>query len=91
MKKTFLGFALEQWSCVPAVESTDLTGQTVVVVGANTGIGFEAAAHFARMHPAKLILACRSESRGRAAVSGKFFSRPTFLASLSSALMSSRN
>ena len=90
MKKTFLGFALEQWSWVPAVESTDLTGKTVVIVGANTGIGFEAAAHFARMRPAKLILACRSESRGRAAVSGKL-SSPTFLASLASALMSSRN
>ena len=90
MKKTFLGFALEQWSWVPAVESTDPTGKTVVIIGANT-IGFEAAAHFARMRPAKLILACRSESRGRAAVSGKFFSSPTFLVSLASALMSSRN
>ncbi|KAF8549693.1 NAD(P)-binding protein [Imleria badia] len=69
MKKTFLGFVLDQWSTVPAVESVDLSGKTVVVVGANTGIGLEAAKHFARMCPTKLILGCRSESRGQSAVS----------------------
>ncbi|KAF8439710.1 hypothetical protein L210DRAFT_3504182 [Boletus edulis BED1] len=37
----------------------------VVVVGANTGIGFEAAKHFARMK----LVARRSESKGKAAVS----------------------
>lgn len=71
MKKTFLRFVVEQWSTVPPVESADLTGKTVVVVGANTGIGFEAATHFSRMNPAKLILACRSESKGVSAVSGE--------------------
>jgi cation diffusion facilitator CzcD-associated flavoprotein CzcO len=70
MKKTFLGFVVDQWSTLPPVESVDLSGKTVVVVGANAGIGFEAVAHFARMGPAKLILACRSESRGKVAVSG---------------------
>ncbi|KAF8126301.1 hypothetical protein EV363DRAFT_1298688 [Boletus edulis] len=37
----------------------------VVVVGANTGIGFEAAKHFARVK----LVARRSESKGKAAVS----------------------
>jgi len=69
MKKTFIGFVVDQWSTLPPVESVDLSGKTVVVVGANAGIGFEATAHFARMSPAKLILACRSESRGKVAVS----------------------
>ena len=72
MKKTLLSFVVDQWSTVPAVENVDLTGKTVVIVGANAGIGFEAAKHVARMNPAKLILACRSESKGVAAVSGEF-------------------
>ncbi|KAJ7740465.1 hypothetical protein DFH07DRAFT_926586 [Mycena maculata] len=51
----------------PVVEA-DLTGKTVVVLGANTGLGFEATKHFARMNPGRLILACRSEQKGRAAI-----------------------
>jgi len=68
MKKTILNFVVDQWSTLPPVESVDLSGKTVVVVGANVGIGFEAATHFARMSPAKLIVACRSESKGKVAV-----------------------
>ncbi|KAK7048238.1 hypothetical protein R3P38DRAFT_3307133 [Favolaschia claudopus] len=52
----------------PPVEKVDLTGKTVLVVGANAGLGFEATKHFATMHPGRLILACRSESRGQAAL-----------------------
>ena len=72
MKKTFLSFVADQWSTLPPVESVDLSGKTVVVVGANVGIGFEAATHFARMSPAKLIVACRNDDKGKAAVSGTF-------------------
>ncbi|KAF7360243.1 hypothetical protein MVEN_00753100 [Mycena venus] len=50
------------------VVKTDLTGKTVIVLGANTGLGFEATKHFAKMKPERLILACRSQSRGQAAV-----------------------
>ncbi|KAG6808152.1 hypothetical protein H0H93_000509 [Arthromyces matolae] len=39
-----------------------------MVIGANTGIGFEATKHFARMKPARLILACRSKEKGEAAI-----------------------
>jgi len=46
----------------------DLTGKTVVVVGANVGLGFEAAKHFASMNPKRLVLACRSQEKGQAAV-----------------------
>ena len=55
----------------PALYS-DLTGKTVMVVGANTGIGFETAKHFAQMNPKRLILACRSEKKGLDAISGAF-------------------
>ncbi|KAK6996838.1 hypothetical protein R3P38DRAFT_3067999 [Favolaschia claudopus] len=52
----------------PPVVEANLTGKTVVVLGASTGIGFESCKHFAGMNAGKIILACRSESRGRAAV-----------------------
>ncbi|RXW19382.1 hypothetical protein EST38_g6481 [Candolleomyces aberdarensis] len=70
MKKSMLSFFRDQlFDKVPPVATADLSGQTVVVIGANTGLGFEAAKHFARMNPAKLVLACRNEEKGNAAVS----------------------
>ncbi|KAJ8692272.1 hypothetical protein PTI98_009600 [Pleurotus ostreatus] len=63
-----LDFIKSQWTPVPPAPKADLHGQTVVVVGANTGIGFEAATHFARMGPGRLILACRSLERGSVAL-----------------------
>lgn len=65
---TFLDFIRDQWTKVPPVVTADLEGKTVVVTGANTGLGFEASKHFARMNPGKLILACRSQQRGEAAL-----------------------
>ena len=70
MKPTFLDFVYGQWAPAPPVVTEDLAGKTVVVTGANTGLGFETAKHFARMNPAKLILACRSQQRGEAALAG---------------------
>ena len=74
MKRSILSFIYDQWSTVPPVETTDLSGKTVAVVGANTGLGFEAAKHFARMSPGKLIIACRNENKGKTAISGTFWS-----------------
>ena len=70
-KKTQMTIVKDQFVKIPPVATADLTGQTVVVVGANTGLGFEAAKHFSRMSPEKLILACRNEERGNAALSSK--------------------
>ena len=69
-KHTFLGFVPGQWAPIPTVLTANLTGKTVVVTGANTGLGFEAAKHFARMNPVTLILACRSQQRGEVALAG---------------------
>lgn len=51
------------------VVSADLTGKTIIVTGANSGLGLEACRHFAKMNPKKLILACRSLEKARAAIS----------------------
>ncbi len=41
-----------------------LTGRTVLVTGANAGLGLETAVHLTRLQPAKVIMACRSLDRG---------------------------
>ncbi|KAF7309208.1 hypothetical protein MKEN_01123500 [Mycena kentingensis (nom. inval.)] len=67
MKYTYFDWIRAQLRKQPAVVGADLAGKTVLVLGANAGIGFEATMHFARMQPARLIMACRNEARGSAA------------------------
>lgn len=69
--KTFQDMCREQREPIPAVIKTDLSGKTVVITGANVGLGFEAAKHFASMNPARLILACRSKEKGEKAMKGR--------------------
>lgn len=65
----------DQWVPLPKVSkfAVDLSGKTVIIVGANTGIGLEAARHFARMKPGKLILGCRNMEKATKAVEGMYF------------------
>ncbi len=44
----------------------DLTGKTIIVTGANTGLGFESAKSFAR-NGANVVMACRSLEKGEIA------------------------
>jgi NAD(P)-dependent dehydrogenase (short-subunit alcohol dehydrogenase family) len=48
----------------PLPANVDLTGRTVLVTGANTGLGFEAARQFLTLHPKRFILAARSQKKG---------------------------
>jgi len=51
----------------PPIPTRKFTGQTIIVTGSNTGMGLEAARHFARLDAAKVILAVRSLEKGQAA------------------------
>ncbi|KZT39201.1 NAD(P)-binding protein [Sistotremastrum suecicum HHB10207 ss-3] len=64
------GFLRDQFTTLPPIEtlSKDLTGKTVIVTGANVGLGLEAARHLASMNPGRLILACRSAKSAEEAV-----------------------
>lgn len=60
-------FLYSQLFISPPYPTQDLTHQTIVVTGSNTGLGLEAARHFTRLNAEKVILAVRTVSRGEAA------------------------
>ncbi|KAJ1337815.1 retinol dehydrogenase 12 [Microdochium nivale] len=47
----------------------DFSGQTIIVTGANTGLGLEAARHFVRLNASRVILGVRDPAKGDAAAS----------------------
>ncbi|KAK4894573.1 hypothetical protein LTR27_007214 [Elasticomyces elasticus] len=51
----------------PKAPTADCSGKTVIVTGANTGLGKEAARHFVRLNAEKVIIACRNLDKGEAA------------------------
>ncbi|KAK5130406.1 hypothetical protein LTR08_002153 [Meristemomyces frigidus] len=57
----------DQFFVTPKVPTTDCTGKTIIVTGANVGLGKEAARHYVRLNAEKVILACRSTQKGEVA------------------------
>ncbi|KAK0214489.1 hypothetical protein IW262DRAFT_274804 [Armillaria fumosa] len=66
--RTHEQFVADQTGPVRAVISADLSGKTLVLTGANTGLGFEAAKHFAKMNPARLVLTARDGTKAKKAL-----------------------
>ena len=63
----FANFFYIQYFTRPPLQQASFEGQTVIVTGANIGLGLEAARHLVKLHAAKVILACRSVEKGAAA------------------------
>ncbi|KAK5094512.1 hypothetical protein LTS08_008563 [Lithohypha guttulata] len=62
-----LDFLYSQIFVTPAIPTTPLPGQTLIITSSNTGLGLAAATHIARLKPALLILAVRNQAKGNAA------------------------
>ncbi|KAK4497251.1 hypothetical protein PRZ48_011701 [Zasmidium cellare] len=54
------------FSTVPVPEA-DFSGKTVIVTGANSGLGFEACRHLVRLNVSHLVLACRDVNKATTA------------------------
>ncbi|PSR98928.1 hypothetical protein PHLCEN_2v4248 [Hermanssonia centrifuga] len=67
-KMPFSTLFIDQWTRLPPALQADLSGKSVMVTGANVGIGYETAKHFASLQPKRLVLACRDEKKGRDAI-----------------------
>ncbi|KAH8827516.1 hypothetical protein DL96DRAFT_1681248 [Flagelloscypha sp. PMI_526] len=61
-------FLQDQRATPRPVLRADLSGKTILLVGGNTGLGFEACVHFASMKPAKLIITARNQVKAEDAV-----------------------
>lgn len=62
-----MGFFYSQLFVTPEEPTKSFDGQTVIVTGSNTGLGYEAARHFARLNAQKVILAVRNIPAGEKA------------------------
>ncbi|KAI1495094.1 NAD(P)-binding protein [Biscogniauxia mediterranea] len=60
-------FVYSQLFVTPKLPKHSFAGQTIIVTGANSGLGLEASRHFYQLGAAKLILAVRTPSKGQAA------------------------
>jgi NAD(P)-dependent dehydrogenase (short-subunit alcohol dehydrogenase family) len=63
----FGSFVYRQLTAAIPVPNHSFIGQTVIITGANTGLGFEAAIHIVRAGAEKVILGVRSLTKGEAA------------------------
>lgn len=53
----------------PTPSEANVSGKTVIITGGNAGLGYEAARQYLTLGASRVILACRSITRGQEAVS----------------------
>lgn len=63
----FASFVYRQMTASIPVPHQSFVGQTIIITGANTGLGFEAAKHVVRLGAEKVILGVRNLSKGQEA------------------------
>ncbi|KAI8957360.1 NAD(P)-binding protein [Daldinia sp. FL1419] len=65
----FIGFLYRQWLIhrKPIPKGTTIAGQTAIVTGSNSGLGFEAARQLLQLGLEHLIMGVRSQTRGNVA------------------------
>jgi short-subunit dehydrogenase len=57
-----LQFIRAQWTALP-VPTADISRKSLVVVGANVGLGYEAAVHLAQLKPKSLLITSRDQAK----------------------------
>ncbi|KAJ5143306.1 uncharacterized protein N7515_002093 [Penicillium bovifimosum] len=62
-----MGFLYSQLFVTPQYPTQPFTGQTVLITGANSGLGLEAARHITRLGAARVILGVRNVAAGKEA------------------------
>lgn len=67
MSFSILGWIYSQLIFTPPKPTTSFKDKTIVVTGANRGLGLEASRHFVRLGASKVILGVRSTSKGQKA------------------------
>ncbi|KAI1261849.1 short-chain dehydrogenase/reductase [Xylariaceae sp. FL1019] len=63
-----LSFLWSQLFVTPALTTYDFSGQTIIITGANRGIGFEAARHLLQLNAKQVVLAVRCKVKGQDAL-----------------------
>src|ERR1700709_638030 len=63
----FIEFLYAQLFITPPPPSADLSGQAIIITGANRGLGFEAAKQIHKLGVQKIVFGVRSVSKGQAA------------------------
>jgi short-subunit dehydrogenase len=75
VKLTYMAFLRDQWRSVP-LSSGNLHGRSILLTGANVGLGYEAAKHLIKKEPSALLLTTRETSVAEDTCQSYFTSHP---------------
>ncbi|KXN83083.1 Retinol dehydrogenase 14 [Leucoagaricus sp. SymC.cos] len=67
MKKSVISALFDLFQPLPQLPTASLEGKTILIIGVNTGLGFETAKYLAKLNPSRLIPTCRNMAKGNVA------------------------